>query len=356
MNIRNLPVTDFESLTSCTDENGYNGLIAIHNTKLGPAIGGTRFWQYGNERQAIDDVLRLARGMTYKNALADVPFGGGKSIILKTERLTDRETIFRTHGKFVDTFGGRYITAEDVGTTPADMEFVRRETRHVGGLMSGSGDPSPVTARGVFRAMQAAAKHRWASDSLAQHSVALQGCGNVGYYLASYLHRAGARLFVTDVDSEKMERVVQEFHASAVAPEEIYNTGADIFAPCALGAVINDQTIPQLATNTEIVVGAANNQLLEPRHGDELASLNILYVPDYAANAGGVINGCRDLLGWDAAKAAAKVDQIYETVLNIFDKAATDGIPTYVAADRLAERRLDSSNEIYEPKSADLRS
>ena len=345
MNIRNLTVTDFESLTSCTEENGYHGLIAIHSTKLGPAIGGTRFWQYGNEHQAVDDVLRLARDMTYKNALADIPFGGGKSIILKTERLTDRETIFRTHGKFVDTFGGRYITAEDVGTTPADMEFMRRETSHVAGLMTGSGDPSPVTARGVFRAMQAAAKHRWASDSLAQHSVALQGCGSVGYYLASYLHRAGARLIVTDVDSEKMQRVVQGFNASAVVPEEIYDTGAEIFAPCALGAVINDQTIPRLATKTEIVVGAANNQLLEPRHGDELASLGILYVPDYAANAGGVINGCRDLLGWDATKAAAKVDQIYDTVLNIFDKAATDGIPTYVAADRLAEYRLRATTK-----------
>jgi len=341
MNITNLPVTDFESLTSCNDENGYNGLIAIHNTKLGPAIGGTRFWQYGNEQQAVDDALRLARGMTYKNALADIPFGGGKSIILKSERLTDRETIFRTHGKFVDTFAGRYITAEDVGTTPADMEFVRRETRHVGGLMSGSGDPSPVTARGVFRAMQAAARLRWASDSLAQHSVALQGCGSVGYYLASYLHRAGARLMVTDVDSEKMNRVVQEFNASAVAPEEIYDIGAEIFAPCALGAVINDQTIPRLATKTEIVVGAANNQLLEPRHGDELASLGILYVPDYAANAGGVINGCRDLLGWDAAKAAAKVDRIYDTVLNILHIAASDNVATYRAADRLAEQRLE---------------
>jgi len=189
--------------------------------------------------------------------------------------------------------------------------------------------------------MQAAARLRWASDSLAQHSVALQGCGSVGYYLASYLHRAGARLMVTDVDSEKMNRVVQEFNASAVAPEEIYDTGAEIFAPCALGAVINDQTIPRLATKTEIVVGAANNQLLEPRHGDELASLGILYVPDYAANAGGVINGCRDLLGWDAAKAAAKVDRIYDTVLNILHIAASDNVATYRAADRLAEQRLE---------------
>ena len=356
MNIRDLTVTDYERLTSCTDESGYHALIAIHSTKLGPAIGGTRFWSYANESAAIDDVLRLARGMTYKNALAGIPFGGGKSIILKNHRLTDRETIFRMHGRFVETFGGRYITAEDVGTTPADVEFMRRETTHVAGLMSGSGDPSPVTARGVFRAMQAAAKHRWGSDALDQHTVALQGCGSVGYHLASYLHQAGARLFVTDVDSGKLERVVEQFNASAVLSEDIYDTGADIFAPCALGGVLNDQTIARLAPKTEIVVGAANNQLLEARHGDELSALGILYVPDYAANAGGVINGCRDLLGWKIAQAEAKVDEIYDTILRIFERAATEGIPTYVAADRLAERRLVSANVTHEPTTADLRS
>lgn len=356
MNIRDLTVTDYERLTECTDENGFHALIAIHSTKLGPAIGGTRFWSYANESAAIDDVLRLARGMTYKNALAGIPFGGGKSIILKNNRLMDRETIFRMHGRFVDTFGGRYITAEDVGTTPADVEFMRRETTHVAGLMSGSGDPSPVTARGVFRAMQAAAKHRWGADALDQHTVALQGCGSVGYHLASYLHQAGARLVVTDVDSGKLERVVEQFNASAVLSEDIYDTGADIFAPCALGGVLNDQTIARLAPKTEIVVGAANNQLLEPRHGDELSALGILYVPDYAANAGGVINGCRDLLGWEIAQAEAKVDQIYDTILKIFERAATEGIPTYVAADRLAERYLVSANVNYEPTSADLRS
>jgi leucine dehydrogenase len=353
MNTRNLTVTDFESLTSCTEGNGYHGLIAIHSTKLGPAIGGTRFWTYQNEQEAIRDVLRLARGMTYKNALAGIPFGGGKSIILKTDQLTDRETIFRTHGKFVETFGGRYITAEDVGTSPADVEFMRKETEHVAGLLNGSGDPSPVTARGVFRAMQAAANHRWGTDSLARHTVALQGCGSVGYHLASYLHAAGAGLIVTDVDKGRIERVVQEFNATAVAPEEIYDTGADIFAPCALGGVLNDRTIERLAAKTQIIVGAANNQLLEPRHGDELTARNILYAPDYAANAGGVINGCRELLGWDADKAAAKVEQIYDTILNIFDRAATEGVPTYLAADRLAELRLDSANETHEPKTAD---
>ncbi len=341
MKIREVAITGYERLTSCTDENGYHGLVAIHSTRLGPAIGGTRFWNYRNEQEAIDDVLRLARGMTYKNALAGIPFGGGKSIILRHSRSFEREAIFRAHGRFVETFGGHYVTAEDVGTTPVDMEFVRKETKHVAGLICGSGDPSPVTARGVWRAMQAAAKFRWGSDDLGQHTVALQGCGNVGYHLASYLHKAGARMFVTDIDPRKIQRLVQEFNVSAVEPNDIYQTGADIFAPCALGGVLNDQTIRSLGLKTEIVVGAANNQLLEVRHGDELAAINILYVPDYAANAGGVINGCRELLGWGTAQAEAKVDEIYDTVLNILQRAATEAVPTYKVADKLAEERLD---------------
>ena len=339
MKINELPVAEHEHLASCIDGD-YHGLIAIHNTRLGPAIGGTRFWHYQSEQEAIEDLLRLARGMTYKNALAGLPFGGGKSIILKNNGPMDRETIFRTHGRFVDTFGGRYITAEDVGTTPDDMEYVRKETQHVAGLISGSGNPSPVTARGVFRAMQAAAQFRWGSDTLANRTVAIQGCGSVGYHLASYLHETGARLIVTDVDARKVETVVNDFGAAAVAPDEIYDAEADVFAPCALGGIINDQTIRRL--KVEIVAGGANNQLLEPRHGDELAARNILYTPDYAANSGGVINGCRELLGWSPAQSAAKVDEIYDTILAIFQIAKTEGIPTYKAADRLAEERFKS--------------
>ena len=337
MKINELPVSGHERLASCNDGD-YHGLIAIHSTRLGPALGGTRLWQYRNQQEAIDDVLRLARGMTYKNALAGVPFGGGKSIILKNSGPMDREAIFRMHGRFVETFGGQYITAEDVGTSPEDLEHVRKETRHVAGLLSGSGNPSPVTARGVFRAMQAAAKYRWGSNELAGRTVAIQGCGSVGYYLASYLTDAGANLIVSDVDSRKVERVVNEFGAMAFGPDDIYYADADVFAPCALGGVLNDETIHAL--KTEIVAGAANNQLLEPRHGDELDALNILYVPDYAANSGGVINGLRDLLGWNAAQSAAKVDEIYDTVFNIFRIAEAEEIPTYKAADRLAEKRL----------------
>lgn len=339
MKITELPVSGYERLASCVDGH-YHGLIAIHNTHLGPAIGGTRLWQYRNEQQAINDLLRLARGMTYKNALAGVPFGGGKSIIMKNDGPMDREAIFRMHGRFVETFGGKYITAEDVGTSPEDLEHVRQETQHVAGLLSGSGNPSPVTARGVFRAMQAAAKYRWGDDSLEGRTVAIQGCGSVGYYLASYLNNAGANLIVSDVDPRKVERVVNEFGAMDYGPDDIYYADADIFAPCALGGIINDETVSAL--KVEIVAGAANNQLLEPRHGDELAARDILYAPDYAANSGGVINGCRDLLGWDATQAAAKVDEIYDTVFNIFRISEAEGIPTYQAADRLAEERFQN--------------
>ena len=316
----------------------YRGFVAIHSTALGPAVGGTRFWHYESDDAAVKDLMRLARGMTYKNALAGIPFGGGKSIVLRDGKPFDREQLFRAHGRFIETFGGRYITAEDVGTSPADMEFVRMETKHVAGLLGKSGDPSPVTARGVFRALQASAKYRWSSDGVKGRTVALQGCGNVGYYLASNLHQAGAQLIVTDVDEAKIDRVVKEFGAAAATPNEIYASDADIFAPCALGGIINDETIPQL--KVEIVVGGANNQLLEARHGDELHKLGILYAPDYAANAGGIINGCRELLGWEPSQSAAKVDEIYDTVLDIFRTAEAEGIPTYKAADRLAERRL----------------
>jgi len=239
----------------------------------------------------------------------------------------------------VNSLAGKYITAEDVGTSPADMEYILKETTYVGGLQGRSGDPSPHTARGVFRAMQAAAKYKWGGDDLAGKTVAIQGCGHVGYFLAGELARVGAKLIVTDVDAAKVKHVVDDHGATAIASEEIYSAKADIFAPCALGGVLNDQTIPQLKAT--LVVGAANNQLLEPRHGDLLQERGVLYAPDYAANAGGVINGCcREMLGWDAPKTLAKTDGIYDTLLRIFTMAEQEKIPTYQAADRLAEERF----------------
>ncbi|HKR02838.1 MAG TPA: Glu/Leu/Phe/Val dehydrogenase [Pyrinomonadaceae bacterium] len=316
----------------------YRGIIAVHNTTLGPALGGTRLWHYGSDEEALVDALRLSRGMTYKNALAGLPLGGGKSVIIAPEKITDREKLFRAHGRFVETLKGRYITAEDVATTTADMGCVSLETKYVVGLEGRSGDPSPVTAHGVFRAILASAKYRWGSDNVAGKIVAIQGCGSVGTHLAKKLHGAGARLIVTDVDRERVRNLVQDFNAEGVAPADIYGVSADIFAPCALGGVINDQTLPQL--KAEMVAGAANNQLLEDRHGWALAERGILYAPDYVANAGGVINVCIGALGWESARVAAKVDDIYDTLLKVFQVAKDEGIPTSKAADQLAEQRL----------------
>jgi leucine dehydrogenase len=329
-----------EQLVICNDSSaGYRGIIAIHSTTLGPALGGTRFWQYANDDEAIVDALRLARGMTYKNAVAGLNLGGGKSVIIGNNKTADREMIFRAHGRFVESLGGRYITAEDVGTSTADMDFVHMETKNVSGLAGRSGDPSPVTAHGVFRAIQASAKERWGSDDLSTRSVSVQGAGHVGYYLMKELHEAGATLIVTDIDAERVKQVVQEFGARAVAPDDIYGVQADIFAPCALGGIINDQTLPQL--KCEILAGAANNVLLEAeKHGVAIEERGILYAPDYVANAGGVINVYSELAGWSSARSFRKADEIYDTILKVFAIAKNDGVPTYVAADRLAEQRI----------------
>jgi len=342
MNITEKPTDTHEKVLIGRDAaTGYHGIIAIHSTALGPAVGGTRFWNYQSEDEALIDALRLSRGMTYKNALPGLPLGGGKSIIIGDSKSPNREALLRAHGRFVNTLAGRYITAEDVGTSPADMEIVRQETAYVGGLVGGSGDPSPHTARGVFRAIQAAGKFRWNNDSLSGVTVALQGCGHVGYNLAQLLHEAGAKLVVSDVNKESVSRAVEAFGAEAVHPNEIISTRGDVFAPCALGGVINDETIPKL--KAQIVAGAANNQLLEERHGTMLRERNILYAPDYVANAGGILNGCIELLGWQADYAAQKVDEIYDTVLRIFESAAERGTATNEAADQLAEAVLRQS-------------
>ncbi|HEY0528491.1 MAG TPA: Glu/Leu/Phe/Val dehydrogenase [Gemmatimonadaceae bacterium] len=329
-----------EEIVMCSDPScGYRGILAVHSTKLGPALGGTRFWQYATDEEAITDALRLSRGMTYKNAVAGLQLGGGKSIIIGDNKTKDREPIFRAHGRFIETLGGRYITAEDVGTSTKDMDYVHMETGHVAGLAGKSGDPSPVTAHGVFRAVQASANRKWGSDSLEGKTVAIQGCGNVGRYLAKELHEAGARLIVNDIDPAKTKRVADMTGATVVQGDDaIFSADADIFSPCALGGIINDQTIPKL--KVEIVAGGANNQLLEERHGDALQARGILYAPDYVANAGGVINVYGEVAGWDAQRALDKADDIYDTVLRVFDIAEAKKIPTYEAADRLAEQRL----------------
>lgn len=314
---------------------GYKGIIAIHNTTLGPALGGTRFWDYASEQEAVIDVLRLSRGMTYKAAISGLSLGGGKSVIIGNNRTEDREGIFRAHGRAVDSLGGRYITAEDVGTSVDDMEFVRMETDSVVGVHGKSGDPSPVTAYGVFRGIKACAEYRYGDSSLAGKHIAVQGVGHVGYFLCEHLASEGARLTVTDIDDERIQRVVDEFGAAKVASDEIYTVDADIFAPCALGAVVNDDTLGALTC--DIIAGAANNQLSEGRHGDVLKERNILYAPDYVINAGGLANVYGELRDWTPETSKQKAGEIYETLLRIFALAEQESISTSVAADRMAE-------------------
>lgn len=318
---------------------GYKGIIAIHNTTLGPALGGTRFWNYATEEEALIDVLRLAKGMTYKAAVSGLNLGGGKSVIIGDPKLQRREMIFRAHGRFVDSLKGRYITAEDVGTSVEDMDYVQMETRFVSGLAGGSGDPSPVTAYGTYRGIKAAAKARYGDDSVKGMKVAVQGVGHVGYYVCQLLAEEGAQLVVTDIDEARVKRVVGEFGATAVGLDEIYGVDAQVFAPCALGAIVNDKTIPQF--RFDIIAGSANNQLKEERHGDELERRNILYAPDYVINAGGLINVYGELHKWSADRARRKAGEIFDTLIQLFDLAKEQGIPTYEAADRLAERRIE---------------
>jgi leucine dehydrogenase len=344
LSIRELSVeTDHERVVFCSDDTcGYRGIVAMHSTALGPAAGGTRFWNYATEDLAIEDALRLSRMMSYKNALAGLPLGGGKAVIIGDNKTTDRERLFRAHGRFVNSFNGRFITAEDIGTTPSDMQYVLQETRHVAGLPGRSGDPSPVTARGVFKAMQACAAHRWGSTDLSEKTVAIQGCGNTGYYLGRELSNAGARLLVADIDEAKVKRMVDEFGATRLPTDEILFAQADVLSPCAFGGILNDETIPGLRVG--LVVGSANNQLLESRHGEELKRLGILYAPDYVANAGGVINGCREVLGWSEADSARKVEAIFDTMLEILNAANEQGVAPYRVADKLAEARLANAS------------
>lgn len=329
----------YEQLVFCHEPScGYFGVIAIHDTTLGPALGGTRFWPYASTDDAVTDVLRLARGMTYKAAAAGLNLGGGKSVIIGDNRREDRETLFRAHGRFVDSLGGRYITAEDVGTSPADMEFVRRETVHVAGLQNLSGDPSPVTGYGVYVGMKAAAKQRWGKDSLAGKRVLVQGAGKVAMALCRALAREGAKLIITDIDAGKLKAAVEELGATPVEPERIYDCAGDIYAPCALGATINDDTLKRL--RVEVIAGAANNQLAEERHGVELEKRGLLYAPDFVINSGGLINVYGELEGWPQERAQRKAQEIYDAILKVFAIAARDGIPSYQAADRLAEERI----------------
>ncbi|RLQ98293.1 branched-chain amino acid dehydrogenase [Falsibacillus albus] len=338
---------DYEQLLFCQDEqSGLKAIIAIHDTTLGPALGGTRMWTYESEEAAIEDALRLARGMTYKNAAAGLNLGGGKTVIIGDPRKDKNEAMFRAFGRFIQGLNGRYITAEDVGTTVADMDLIHEETNFVTGIspaFGSSGNPSPVTAYGVYRGMKAAAKEAFGTDSLEGKTVAVQGVGNVAFNLCRHLHEEGANLIVTDINKEAVQRAVEEFGAKAVDPNEIYSVPCDIFAPCALGAVVNDDTIPQL--KAKVIAGAANNQLKETRHGDTIHEMGIVYAPDYVINAGGVINVADELYGYNRDRAMKRVEQIYNNVEKVFEIAKRDGIPSYLAADRMAEERIQTMHK-----------
>lgn len=333
---------DFEQVVFCQDKtSGLKAIIAIHDTTLGPALGGSRMWTYASEEDAIEDALRLARGMTYKNAAAGLNLGGGKAVIIGDPKTAKNDELFRAFGRYIEGLNGRYITAEDVGTTEFDMDLINMETDYVVGVSAGagtSGNPSPVTSFGIYQGMKAAAKEAFGSDSLEGKTVAVQGVGNVAFTLCKHLHEEGAKLIVTDINQEAVQRAVDEFDATAVAPDEIYSQDADIFAPCALGAVINDDTIPQF--KFKVIAGSANNQLKEDRHGDQIHEMGIVYAPDYVINAGGVINVADELAGYDHDRALKRVAGIYDTIEDIFAISKRDEIPTYVAADRLAEERI----------------
>ena len=324
---------------------GYKGIIAIHDTTLGPALGGTRFWNYASEADAVVDALRLARGMTYKAAVTGLNLGGGKSVIIGDNRVKDREMIFRAHGRAVDSLKGRYITAEDVGTSPDDMEFIAMETEHVVGMPGASGDPSPVTAYGVYRGIKAAAAFRYGNDSLEDKHVAVQGLGHVGYNICKDLAEEGAKLTVTDLDEERVARVITEFGATPVESTAIYDVKADIFAPCALGAIVNDDTISRF--KFDVIAGAANNQLARSHHGEALEKKGILYAPDYVINAGGVINVFGEISEWTPDRSMRKAGDIYNTLLRIFERAKAEGISTSVAADRVAESRIMEARQLH---------
>lgn len=333
---------DYEQLVMCHDStSGLKAIIAIHDTTLGPALGGTRMWTYESEEEAIVDALRLARGMTYKAAAAGLNLGGGKTVIMGNPRTDKSEELFRAFGRYIQGLNGRYITAEDVGTTVADMDMIHMETEYVTGVSpayGSGGNPSPVTAFGVYRGMKAAAKEAFGNDSLDGKKIAVQGVGSVSYHLCRYLHEEGAQLIVTDIHPDNVQRAVNDFGAKAVGVNEIFGVDCDIFSPNALGAIVNDQTIPQL--KCKVIAGAANNQLKEERHGQEIHEMGIVYAPDYVINAGGLINVADELHGYNQERALKRVEGIYDNILKVFEIAKRDGIPTYVAADRMAEERI----------------
>jgi len=333
---------DYEQIVFCYDSSvNLKAIIVIHDTTLGAALGGCRMRMYPTEEDAIIDCLRLGRGMTYKAAAAGLNLGGGKAVIIADPKKDKSEEFWRSYGKFVNSLNGRYITAEDMGTSVEDMEIILQETPFVTGVSKshgGSGDPSPFTALGTVQGIKACVEEVFGSTSLEGKKIAVQGVGNVGYHLCKFLHKEGAKLIVSGHHQDRINRVKKEFGAKAVSEYDIYSIDCDIFSPNAVGAIINDDTIPQLKCS--IIAGAANNQLAEPKHGDKIYEMGILYAPDYVINAGGLINVYNELTEYSEERATNMVLKIYDNMKKVIEISKRDDIPTYIAADRMAEERI----------------
>jgi len=342
--------TEHEQIVFCHNKDaGLKGIIAIHNTTLGPALGGLRMWPYATEQEALEDVLRLSRGMTYKAAVAGLNLGGGKSVLIGDPRTDKSEALFRSFGRFIDSMHGRYITAEDVGIDVNDMEYVFQETDNCVGVHQvhgGSGDPSPFTAFGTLQGIRASLQSKFDNEEVGDYSYAVQGVGHVGFELVKLLRNAGAKVFVTDINDTAVAACV-ELGCEAVGLDDIYDVDADVFSPTALGAIVNEQTIPRF--KFKIVCGAANNQLATNDCGDELQRRGILYAPDYAVNAGGLMNVSIEFEGYNRERAKRMMRTIYYNVSKIFQIAERDGIPSWRAADRMAEERIATIGKLKLP-------
>jgi leucine dehydrogenase len=339
-----LQAYNHEKLVFCQDKHtGLKAIIAIHNTVLGPGLGGTRVWNYANDAEALNDVLRLSRGMTYKAAISGLNLGGAKAVIIGDAKTIKTEALMRKFGRFVENLNGKYITAEDVNTTTRDMEYVNMETDHVVGLpesMGGGGDPSPVTAYGVYMGMKAAVKHAFGNESLNGKKIAIQGIGKVGGHLLEHLHKEGAKLFITDINEEMLAKYSKEFGATVVKGDEIYSIDTDVFAPCALGAILNTENIGKL--KAKVIAGAANNQLADENvHGPMLAEKGIAYAPDFLINAGGLINVYQEHIGYNRETAFRNTEHIFNVTSDIFKMADAKNIHTQKAAMELAEKRIN---------------
>jgi len=341
---------DYENLYICQErETGLRAIIALHDTTLGPATGGCRMWTYACEEDAIEDALRLARGMTYKYAAAGVNLGGGKCVVVGDPRTEKSEALFRALGRFIDRLGGAYITGEDVGTTLRDMEYIRMETPHVVTLprdLGGAGDISPATARGTIQGMRATCAAVFGTPDLKDRSVAVQGLGMVGSHVLEMLRTEGAAVYVADIDARRAEELAVRHGAAVVPPEAIHGLDVDVYSPCALGATVNDRTLPEL--RCKVIAGCANNQLATIEHGDLLHEKGILYAPDYIINAGGTIFDTDRLQpgGFNEERAWGRVDRIFETMTALIETSRQEGIAPARAADLLAERRLDAARQV----------